>query len=98
MSSVKKWIAHSGGFAKGAIHLNKGAADMVRSGKAVSILPVGATAVDGDFEHNDIVRILDEAGNEIGVGRIGYDSDEARKVLGKRDCKPLVHYDYLYTE
>lgn len=98
VSSVKKWIAHSGGFAKGAIHLNKGAADMVRSGKAVSILPVGATAVDGDFEHNDIVRILDEAGNEIGVGRIGYDSEEARKVLGKRDCKPLVHYDYLYTE
>ena len=98
VSSVKKWIAHSGGFAKGAIHLNKGAADMVRSGKAVSILPVGATAVDGDFEHNDIVRILDETGNEIGVGRIGYDSEEARKVLCKRDCKPLVHYDYLYTE
>ena len=31
VSSVKKWIAHSGGFAKGAIYLNKGAADMVRS-------------------------------------------------------------------
>ena len=37
VSGVKKWIAHSDGFAKGEIWLNKGAEDAVLGDKAVSI-------------------------------------------------------------
>lgn len=39
VSSVKKWIAHSEGFAKGEIHINECATEVLNSEKAVSILP-----------------------------------------------------------
>ena len=39
VSSVKKWIAHSEGFAKGELHINECATKILASDKAVSILP-----------------------------------------------------------
>lgn len=98
VSSIKKWIAHSDGFAKGAIHLNEGATAIVLGEHAASILPVGVTKVEGDFERHDIVSIVDSNGNNIGVGRVSLCSGEARSVIGLKDQKPLVHYDYLYLE
>lgn len=96
VSSVKKWIAHSEGFAKGELHLNRQAVEAVRGSKATSILPVGVTRVAGDFEKDDIVRIMDEQGQQIGVGRVSADSAEAVLLVGRHGQKPLVHYDYLY--
>ena len=98
VSSVKKWIAHSGGFAKGAIWLNEGASEKIQGEHAASILPVGITRVEGDFETHDIISIYDHHGTKIGVGRTDYDSDEVQNVLGKRDMRPVVHYDFLYLE
>lgn len=37
-------------------------------------------------------------GIQLGVGCTGYDSNEAKKLIGQRDIKPLVHYDYLYLD
>lgn len=96
VSSVKKWIAHSEGFAKGEVHINKGAEQALIGPQATSILLVGVTRIVGDFEKDDIVRILNEEGSQIGVGRADYSSSEAAKLIGQRDLKPLVHYDYLY--
>lgn len=50
VSSVKKWIAHSEGFAKGEVHINSGAAEALLAPKATSILLVGVTRLAGDFE------------------------------------------------
>ncbi len=97
ISSVKKWIAHSAGFSKGTIHINHKASEaLLSNSKAASLLLVGATAIDGDFEEGDIVSIVDENQTEIALGRSGYDADEARQLLGQHDQKPLVHYDYLF--
>jgi len=93
-SSVKKWIAHSEGFAKGEIHINSGAAEALKS-KISSLLFVGVVDIIGDFEKDDIVKILDDCGNELGVGRTQYDSEKARTLIGKKGVRPLVHYDYL---
>ena len=98
VSSVKKWIAHSEGFAKGELHLNLKAVDVLKGDKAVSVLPVGVTRIEGDFEKDELVKIMDHEGKAIGVGRIGFDSSEARLMLGRHGQKPLVHYDYLYLE
>jgi len=98
VSSVKKWIAHSEGFAKGEIHVNENAAKALTGEKAVSLLPIGATNIVGDFEKDDIVRIFDEKGQSLGVGKVQYDSEKAREILGKKNQKPLVHCDYLYLE
>ncbi|NDW12580.1 glutamate 5-kinase [Bacteroides sp. 214] len=95
-SSVKKWIAHSEGFAKGEIHMNNCATEVMTSEKAVSILPVGITRIEGEFEKDDIVRIIDNNGKQIGVGRTSYSSEQARAAMGKHGKKPVIHYDYLH--
>ena len=64
----------------------------------MSLLPIGVTGIEGEFEKDDIVRIIDCHGDEIGVGRVGFSSEQAAKMIGQRGKKPLVHYDYLYLE
>ena len=99
VSSIKKWIAHSEGFAKGCVTLNANAAEAITAAdKAVSLLPVGITRIEGQFEKDDLIRILSPDAVLLGVGRAAYGSDEARSFMGKHDCRPLVHYDYLYIE
>ena len=98
VSNVKKWIAHSEGFAKGELHIDDCATKVLASDKAVSILPIGITDVRGEFEKDDIVRIIDFEGNPIGVGKANCSSEQAREAMGKHGKKPVVHYDYLYIE
>ena len=83
VSSVKKWIAHSEGFAKGELHIDDCATKVLASDKAVSILPIGITDVRGEFEKDDIVRIIDFEGNPIGVGKANCSSEQAREAMGK---------------
>ncbi|MDE6396096.1 MAG: glutamate 5-kinase [Muribaculaceae bacterium] len=98
-SSMKRWIAHSEGFAKGRVLIDKNAEDAVLSTHAASILPIGVTAVEGEFERDDLVRVVSATtGQVLGVGRVGYGSDEARAVAGQRGHRPMVHYDYLYID
>lgn len=98
VSSVKKWIAHSEGFAKGEIHINEGAEKALLSPKATSVLLVGVTKILGEFEKDDIVKLFNEDGKQLGVGCAAYDSQEAIKLIGVKDIKPLIHYDYLYLD
>lgn len=98
ISGVKKWIAHSEGFAKGEITINAKALEALRGDKAVSILPVGIIEVTGEFEKDDIIRIMDAEGNQIGVGKANCTSVQARAAMGKHAGRPVVHYDYLYLE
>lgn len=97
-TSVKKWIAHSDSFTKGEIYINEGARVALLSDKAISLLPVGVTKIIGNFEADDIVRIMDEYGNQIGLGRTSYDSRNAEKIIGRNNQKAIIHYDYLCIE
>ena len=98
-SSMKRWIAHSEGFAKGRILIDANAEEAVLSTHAASILPVGVTAVEDEFERDDLVKVVSAtSGQVLGVGRIAYSSDEAREVIGNRGARPMVHYDYLYID
>lgn len=98
VSTIKKWIAHSGGFAKGELVLNSKAVEVLKSPKAVSLLPIGITAVEGDFEKDDIVKLKDENGMTIGIGRVMAGASEVKESMGRHGRKPVVHYDYLYLE
>ena len=97
-SSMKKWIAHSEGFAKGEIHIDENATQALLSDKATSLLPIGVTHIVGEFEKDDIVRIFNPRNEQIGVGRVSLDSTRARAVIGRKGAKALVHYDYLYLD
>ena len=98
VSGVKKWLAHSDSFAKGTLRVDDKAVRALRSDTAASLLMVGVTAVEGEFEEGDIVSIVAADGQRLAVGRSAYGSDEARRLIGKHDVKPAVHYDYLYME
>lgn len=98
ISGVKKWIAHSEGFAKGELRINEGAMEALLGPRATSLLAVGVSAVGGDFEKDDIVKIIAPSGEQIGVGRAAYDSAGVRARMGQKGGKPVVHYDYLYLD
>lgn len=98
VSNVKKWIAHSDGFAKGEIHINAGAREALLGTKATSLLAVGIVQVKGEFEKDDIVKIIDENGRQLGLGRVSCDKAKVSEMTGKKGNKPVVHYDYLYLD
>jgi len=97
-SGKKRWIAHAGQSAKGSIHVNEGALRALTSSQATSLLPVGVTGITGDFKKGDIVRILNAAGAEVGLGIAEYHADKAKENIGQHNQRPLVHYDYLYMK
>ncbi|MBE3084663.1 MAG: glutamate 5-kinase [Bacteroidetes bacterium] len=94
-TGVKKWLSHSDTFAKGAVIINEGAKDALLGERATSLLMIGITRVDGFFKSGDIVRIFDERGNNIGLGKSQYDSKKAEQHIGEKLSKPFIHYDYL---
>lgn len=97
-NSVKKWIAYSDDFAKGKVVVNQGASDALRSEKAVSLLPRGIIKVSAKFKKDDLIKITDEQGNVIGVGKANYNSDKIESEKLSEKQRPTVHYDYLYME
>jgi len=93
--SVRKWLSHSETFARGVVFINKGAADALTGIKATSLLMIGVSKIEGSFKKGDIIRILDEKGKQIGLGKSQYDSKKAEQHLGEKMKKPLIHYDYM---
>ncbi|HNX79378.1 MAG TPA: glutamate 5-kinase [Prolixibacteraceae bacterium] len=97
-SGVKNWIAYSDSFAKSTVTINEGAVSALMSDKAVSLLPVGITAISGDFRRGDLLRIVDGQKRLIGVGRASFSADKLGREQSAPRQKPLIHYDYLYLE
>ena len=97
-SGVKKWIAYSDGFTKGKVIINSGAAKALKSEKAVSLLPVGIVKIENDFKKGDLVKIVDQNGETIGMGKAQYGSEKVEAEKQSEKQKALVHYDYLYME
>jgi glutamate 5-kinase len=97
-NSVKKWLAHSDTFAKGIVYINKGAKEALLDEKATSLLMIGVSKVEGSFRKGDIIRIKDEKGRQVGLGKSQYDSKKAEQYLGEKRKKPLIHYDYMVID
>jgi glutamate 5-kinase len=97
-SGKKKWIAHSGNYATGKVKVNEGAKAALTSSKASSLLPVGIINIISDFQKGEIIKLVDQNDKLIGLGIAEYDSDKAGEMIGQKNQKALVHYDYLYLE
>lgn len=98
VSGIKKWIAHSDSFSKGEIWLDAEVSGLLLRGEAVSILPVGITRLEGDFEADDLIRVISADGRCIGLGKAERDAETVASELGHKGRKPVVHYDFLYIE
>jgi glutamate 5-kinase len=72
----KRWIADHLQL-RGSVTVDDGAAAKVRS-EGKSLLPIGMTAVEGEFSRGDVIAVRDAAGHEIARGLANYASAEAR--------------------
>jgi glutamate 5-kinase len=77
----KRWIMGTLTVA-GTLQVDAGATGALKQGR--SLLPIGVTKVSGEFERGDTVAITDPDGREIARGLVGFDSDDARLIIGKR--------------
>ena len=94
--SQKKWIAHSDNYSKGEVVINEGAEKALTSGKIISLLPIGIVYVNGEFVKGEIIRIVNEKGEKIGLGKAEFGAKVVQEKKGLSHQKPVVHYDYLY--
>ena len=71
-----------------------------------SLLPIGVTAVEGEFERGEAVACRTADGREVARGLVNYSSSEARRIarkpsveieaiLGYIDEPELIHRDNL---
>jgi glutamate 5-kinase len=77
----KRWIADHLQL-RGAVTVDEGAAAKVRA-EGKSLLPIGMTAVEGEFSRGDVIAVRDQAGSEIARGLANYASAEARMLCRK---------------
>ncbi len=102
----KLWLA-LGDAARGAVVVDEGARKaLVERGS--SLLCVGVKRVDGRFEADDIIDVLDEEGVIVARGKVSFASDEVELACGRsREAlernrllaplasRPLIHRDEL---
>jgi glutamate 5-kinase len=91
LSARKRWIAF-GRRARGALHLDEGAARAITEGKR-SLLPSGVSQVEGTFFPGDTVRILSPEGREIARGLCAFGSADMKRIRGRRssEIEPLLN-------
>jgi len=90
----KRWLVAQS-TTSGAVVVDAGAERAVRrDGK--SLLPVGITALRGEFGRGAIVSVRSAGGEELARGLANYDSRDLRRILGHRskDVAQLLGYDY----
>jgi len=80
LSGRKRWIAYAG-LSEGSIQVDQGAAKaLVQEGK--SLLAKGIITTEGTWERKEIVRIVNQLGEEIARGVAELSSDEVQQVKG----------------
>ena len=102
-SARKAWLAGRL-TARGTIRIDAGAVAALGQGR--SLLPAGATAIEGRFARGDVVDIVGPDGRTVARGLAEYDAGEAARIAGRRsDALPailgyapraaLVHRDHM---
>jgi glutamate 5-kinase len=101
-SSFKLWLRYAKP-SHGTLRVDDGAARVLRESGS-SLLPVGITEVEGEFEAGDAVEVTSD-GQTIGKGIVNYSAGELRQIKGLRTDKvreliphasdEAVHRDYF---
>ncbi|MCP3874384.1 MAG: glutamate 5-kinase [Desulfobacteraceae bacterium] len=98
MPSRKCWIAYTLA-PKGSLIIDDGAVRAVRE-KGKSLLPIGVTAVEGNFEEGAAVSFKTSANEIIGTGLVNYRSSDINLIKGLKTfqiegCLGGKHYDEI---
>jgi glutamate 5-kinase len=102
VSSFKLWLKYAKP-SHGRVAVDAGAARVLRE-EGRSLLPVGITAVEGEFEAGDAVEVVHDGG-AVGKGIVNYSATELDRVKGlktaqvqellPRASEEAVHRDYF---
>ena len=105
VSSFKLWLKYAKP-TQGRLVVDDGAAAALRE-RGTSLLPVGITKVEGDFEPGDAVEVTAN-GRAIGKGLVNYSAIELQRVIGlktaqvrellPRAADEAVHRDYFVLD
>jgi len=104
MAARKQWMADHLQL-RGAVVVDEGAVLKLRD-EGKSLLPIGVTEVDGEFQRGDVIAVRSPSGTEIARGLSNYSSTEARLIarkpssqiaglLGYTNEPELIHRDNL---
>ena len=95
LESRKRFIL-SGTVSTGKIQIDSGATGALQNGS--SLLPVGVTAIFGEFERGDTVAVINANNNELARGLTNYHSAELSKIAGRQSKEGIIMARKLYTE
>lgn len=93
--SRKRWLLSEKPTA--TLTVDAGAAARLRKNGA-SLLPVGITAVAGEFERGEIVRVVSPDGRPLAVGITNYTHDEVRRLIGVKSAHIEATLGYSYGD
>lgn len=88
----KQWLADHLQL-RGKLTLDAGAVKVIKQdGK--SLLPIGVTSVEGNFERGEVVACCDENGVEVARGLVNYSAMEAARIMRKssKDIEKILGY------
>ena len=104
LSSRKKWLRFSAQ-SRGRLYVDEGAQRAIRD-QGSSLLAIGITRVEGDFDKGGVVEICEPDGREFARGLSNYhaeavtriqgmQSDRIPEILGHQPYEEVVHRDNL---
>jgi glutamate 5-kinase len=85
--SFKLWLRYAKP-SQGRVVVDAGAARVLRESGS-SLLPVGITAVQGEFATGDAVEVVSD-GEVVGKGIVNYSAAELTRIKGKRSAEVLA--------
>ena len=96
LSHKKRWIAYATNI-MGKITVNQGAKEAIIKHQK-SLLSIGITSVEGNFNRGDVVSILDENKNEFARGITSYNSSDISKIKGVHSDKICEILGYKFDD
>jgi glutamate 5-kinase len=94
LESRKRFLLAGMAESSGVIKLDAGAVTALRKGG--SILPVGVTAVEGDFARGQSVTVEGPEGEVVAVGLCNYTAVDLRRIAGERSDQIETILGYAY--
>lgn len=95
LESRKRWLLMDK--PHGVVHVDAGAVRKLETGGA-SLLPVGMTAVEGEFRRGETLSIVGPEGREIAHGLSSYDSADLRRLCRVKSSQIAEILGYSYGD
>jgi len=94
LESRKRFLLAGMAESSGTLWIDEGAVKALRNGG--SILPVGVTAVEGEFARGQSLTVVDPEGTKVAVGLCSYTAADLRKIAGQRSDQIEAILGYAY--